>query len=101
MESFIIISIIFVILAVIILMGKGDFLIAGYNTASKEDKKKVNIKRLRLVIAGILILVPLIIGIPFFMGKEDNATAEIIAAIIGIIIAFAGIILANTWCLKK
>ena len=101
MESFIIISIIFVILAVIILMGKGDFLIAGYNTASKEDKKKVNIKRLRLVIAGILILVPLIIGIPFFMCKEDNASAEIIAAIIGIIIAFTGIILANTWCLKK
>ena len=32
---------IFLVLAVIFLMGKGDKLIAGYNTASDEEKQKV------------------------------------------------------------
>ena len=30
----------FLVLAVIILTGKGDKLIAGYNTASEEERKK-------------------------------------------------------------
>lgn len=46
----------FVVLGVVILAGKGDFLIAGYNTASKEERDKVNIKRLRLLIAVLLFL---------------------------------------------
>ena len=45
----VIMSIIFIVLAIIFLMGKGDKLIAGYNTASEEEKSKVNIKRLRLL----------------------------------------------------
>ena len=41
------------VLGIIVLAGKGDMLIAGYNTASKEEKEKVNIKRLRLLIGGL------------------------------------------------
>lgn len=101
MVVLIIIDIILVVTGLIILMGKGDFLIAGYNTASKEDKKKVNIKRLRYVLAGILFLVPLIISMPSLLGMEDNVTVDLIAAICGNIVAFAGVVLANTWCMKK
>ena len=52
----IIIASIFVVLGIIVLAGKGDMLIAGYNTASKEEKEKVNIKRLRLLIGGLLVV---------------------------------------------
>ena len=31
------------IMGLIILSGKGDMLIAGYNTASKEERERVNI----------------------------------------------------------
>ena len=38
-------AIAFIVLAVIFLMGKGDKLIAGYNTASEEEKGKVDIHK--------------------------------------------------------
>ena len=36
----IVLAIIFIVLAVVFLMGKGDKLIAGYNTASEEEREK-------------------------------------------------------------
>ena len=43
-------------MGIVILVGKGDNLIAGYNTASKEEKSLYNIKRLRGLIGGLLVL---------------------------------------------
>ena len=59
MTALIIIDIILVILGIVILMGKGDFLIVGYNTAKKEKKERVNVQRLRWVIAGLLFMITL------------------------------------------
>ena len=52
----IIVAAILLIMGIIILIGKGDNLIAGYNTASKEEKEQYNIKRLRGLIGGILLV---------------------------------------------
>jgi len=65
-EIFIVcLAIVFFIIGIVILIGKGDWLIAGYNTASEEERKKVNIVRLRIVIAiicwlsaGFVLLIP-------------------------------------------
>ena len=76
----IVFAIMFLVLAVIFLMGKGDMLIAGYNTASEEERKTIDIKRLRIVMAKNSLL----------------AAAGIFLAII-----FVGIIIANTWTKKK
>jgi hypothetical protein len=43
----IIIAAILVIMGVVILIGKGDNFIAGYNTASEEERAQYNVKRLR------------------------------------------------------
>lgn len=58
-------AIVFFIIGIVILIGKGDWLIAGYNTASEEERKKVNIVRLRIVMAiicwlsaGFVLLIP-------------------------------------------
>ena len=48
-----IISLIVLVLAVIILSGKGDNLIAGYNTSTKEEKETYNIKRVRICIGRL------------------------------------------------
>ncbi|MBR5856505.1 MAG: DUF3784 domain-containing protein [Bacteroidales bacterium] len=41
-----------VAMGVVVLSGKGDWMISGYNTASSEGKAKYNLKRLRLVMKG-------------------------------------------------
>ena len=97
--EYIVIAIILVIFGVIILIGKGDFLVAGYNTASKEKKQKVNVKRLRLVIGGFLIIVALTLSLPFLIGNGENTRTITIITIV--VMTIVCLLLANTWCIKK
>ena len=62
-----IISLIVLVFAIIILTGKGDNLIAGYNTSTEEDKKKYNIKRVRICIGGMLLILS-----PIMLMFADN-----------------------------
>ena len=80
--------VLFVVLGGIILSGKGDCLIAGYNMAGKEEREKVNIKRLRLCAA----LMPLLSL--FLMGGLTFAVIILVAS-------FVVVYLANTWAMKK
>ena len=93
----IILAVLFLIMGIIILIGKGDNLIAGYNTASKEEKSQYNIKRLRGLIGGLMIVLAPMMFLP---GKESLATS---GAFVGltIILTIVVVILANTWAKKK
>jgi len=51
------------IISVVLLIGKGSFLIAGYNMASKEVKAKYNEKRLCRVMGSGLSVVTILIAI--------------------------------------
>ena len=94
----IIVAAILVITGIIILIGKGDYLIAGYNTASEKEKAKYNIKRLRGLIGGFLILLaPLLL---LTLGKE-TVTAVGIFVSLTLVLCFLVIILANTWAKKR
>lgn len=94
-----VLAITFIVLAVIFLMGKGDKLIAGYNTASEEERKEFNIHRLRLLMAIISVLTAGFCCILPIIGKEKENVVG--AAFVFIIITFVFIILANTWAKKK
>ena len=87
-----IISLIVLVLAVIILLGKGDNLIAGYNTSTKEEKVKYNIKRVRISIGGMLLILS-----PIMLLFADN-----FVVLIAIIppLSILSVILANTWAKK-
>ena len=51
------------ILTVVLLMGKGSFLIAGYNTSSKEEKQEYDEKKLcRVVGGGMGVITLMLIG---------------------------------------
>ena len=91
--------VILIIMAIVIMLGKGDFLIAGYNTASKEEKEKYNIKRLRFLISAILLVsvVYAVLMIPF---GQDVVGALTMTAVL-VVLTFAVVILANTWAKKK
>ena len=83
-------------LGCLILMGKGDGLIAGYNTASKEERDKVNIKRLRLLVATLLFLCAVLMPLSALEIMGGIAFAFII-----FIASFIVVYLANTWGMKK
>ena len=87
-----IISFIVFVLATIILMGKGDNLIAGYNTSTEEDKEKYNIKRVRICIGGMLLILS-----PITLMFADNFI--ILIAIVPPL-SILSVILTNTWAKK-
>ena len=96
---FVPIALMLVALAIVILKGRGDVLIAGYNTASKEEQEKYNIKRLRIVVAGMLLFVLAMIFLAVCFDDITGITLDILPVLlIGVV---AGIIIANTWCKKK
>jgi len=88
-------------MAVLILSGKGDGLIAGYNTASEEERAQVNVKRLRLVLANVLILAAVAIPMPVLMGRQNDVRLHLCMGGGIMVIALVTVILANTWCRKK
>lgn len=98
MTTQIVLAVILVVMAIVILAGKGDWLIAGYNTASKEEKETVNVKRLRLIL-GILLLI--IVPLLFMLGDHSDKTSALIFAGIVIVLTTVAVILANTWAKKK
>ena len=84
------------ILALVILVGKGDWMIAGYNTASPKEREKYNIKRLRIVLSVLMVVTALFVlsmlyTPPYLIGL--TAQLWVIACIVGVI-------LANTWAKK-
>lgn len=94
----IIVAAILLIMGIIILIGKGDNLIAGYNTASKEEKSQYNIKRLRGLIGGILVvLAPMML---LLLGKESLA-ATLSFVVLTFVLCIVMVILANTWAKKR
>ena len=95
----VVMSIIFIVLAIIFLMGKGDKLIAGYNTASEEEKSKVNIKRLRLLMAVICVITAGYVSIQPIIVNDHAVQIGAFFAFFLVMIVF--VILANTWAKKK
>jgi hypothetical protein len=93
--------ILLVTLSIILLMGKGSFLIAGYNTASKEEKEKYNVKRLCRIMGGGLSLIAIITAIDvYFKGDLPKYLQWIMPwGLLGVIAAM--LILSNTICRKR
>ena len=90
---------IIIVLCVVILVGKGDHLIAGYNTASEEKQRQYNIKRLRLVVASICFFTILACWVPLL---TDNPIVKMYSIpMLTFSILCIGLILINSWCKKK
>lgn len=82
--------------AIILFTGKGDILIAGYNTASKEEKEKCNIKRLRFLVGSIYILLACLIAL-----RDMDIMGLGLFMVSTMLLVIVTLILANTWAMKK
>lgn len=91
------------IFGIIVLIGKGDFLIAGFNTASEEEKDKYDRKKLRLLVGGLCILAAIMCGPVHILLARSEASATLLKISTGLAFLAAGavIVLANTWAKKK
>lgn len=94
----IIVAALLLIMGIIILIGKGDNLIAGYNTASKEERAQYNIKRLRGLIGGLLVaMAPMMMLLSCEPSTEKVWSFSALVFVVCIIV----VILANTWAKNK
>lgn len=88
-------ALLFVLLGGVILLGRGDWLIAGYNTASGKEKERVHIGRLRVLVGGLLLYVAVLLPILKFYAVWWFPSIPILVGV------FPVIILANTWAMKR
>lgn len=88
---------VFALLSIVFLMGKGGFLIAGYNTASEEEKAQYDEKKLCRVmgIGMTVITISLIIASLY---DEKAAVIMIGGIVVGMIIILMG---TNIFCKNK
>ncbi|MDD7794361.1 DUF3784 domain-containing protein [Clostridium sp. 'White wine YQ'] len=88
----------FLVLTITFLSGKGGFLIAGYNTASKEEKAKYDEKKLCRVMGIGMGVITIVLAIPAIL--KDNTPNFYIGLMIAVImITIIGIlVVTNTIC---
>ena len=96
MVSAIIASVVSLPLALLIAVGKGDALIAGYNTATDKERACYRVERLRGVIAVFLLLVAGVFWLPVIVGKE----LFVLSVLLMTVSTLVTVILANTWAKK-
>lgn len=90
-----VLAILFALLAVPLLMGKGAWLIAGYNTANKEEKSKYNEKKLCRTMGAMLAVMAILTGLLAIIDTEQFAIVYGVLLTIAIVI---GIVYANIGC---
>lgn len=88
-----------VLMGAVIICGRGDWLIDGYNTASPAYKARMNKKRMRALVASILWMAALLVGGVAWCADMPSVTAMLTAAFI--IYVIVAIVLVNTWATKK
>lgn len=96
MVTCLVLAAIFALLAVLIAVGWGDWLIAGYNTASKEERSHYYRGRLRVVMSSVCAAVAILIAVDGLCGINEIAITFTIIAVVVL-----ALILANTWAKRR
>ena len=97
-------TIVLLLIALLIRVGKGDKLIAGYNTASEQEKAKYDIVRLRRVICWCLCLIAVTLWLPNLaqaLTGHAKSAVYIIWSLLILVVIVGTLIMAKTWAKKK
>lgn len=95
------VMIIFAILSVVLLSGRGSFLIAGYNTASQKEKARYDQQRLcRVMGTGLGCITVSFVFLFAFQHQLSDRWIEFEIQFV-IVVVIIMIVVANTWCKKK
>lgn len=88
-------------LSIIWLLGKGEFLIAGFNTTSKEKRQQYDVKRLCRVMGGGFSALTIIMGISTYYKFELPTTIDWLIPWGCLTTIAVMVLLANIVCRKK
>ena len=86
----------FVILGVVFFCGKGSFLIAGYNTASPEERAKYDEKALCRAMGGMMFACAACFGVLMLSDALDSLTLMWIGLVLFFVVIIGGVIYMNT-----
>ena len=89
------------VLSIILLMGKGSFLIAGYNTSSKQEKEKYDVKKLCRVLGAGLGIITIISVVNLYYNYNLPRSIQWLIPWGYFIVIVAIIVLGNTFCKKN
>ncbi len=95
-----IVGILFAIISAVLISGHGENLIAGYNTASREEKNKYDTKKLCRVVGTGIALITLMIFIMAIWEAVLPAFFSTVFFVITVIDCIVIIVLSNTVCKK-
>ncbi|WP_203364634.1 DUF3784 domain-containing protein [Bacillus sp. REN10] len=86
----------FLVVSIFLLMGKGSFFIAGYNTASAESKSKYNEEKLTKFMGKLMLLLSFCMLFWIFDCVYNSKLAFYIGLILFLFISAGGVIYMNT-----
>ena len=96
-----IVGILFAIISIILISGHGVNLIAGYNTASREEQSRYDAKKLCRVVGIGMAVITLMI---FIMAIWENVLPAFFSTVfifVTVVDCIAMILLSNTICKKR
>lgn len=93
-----IIALILAFFGVIFALGKGGFLIAGYNTNSTKDKAKYNERKLNSCYSVFCFVLALFVGIVGIVNPKDFTYTGLLFAIVYTILLY---VVTETYCKNK
>ena len=85
-------SFVVLIIVTLILLGRGDWLISGYNTSTKEERSKYNIVRLRVLTSVSMLLLLIFVWLFEILDVGNIVYSSVILSI-----AIISAILQYTW----
>lgn len=97
-----VISLLVVVVAVVIMLGRGDDFIVGYNIASKKTRDMYDIRRVRVIVGVLLMLIAMAlpaIAAMLIMGYKELVMTTL-PAIVFVLIA-ATFTASHLWAKKK
>jgi hypothetical protein len=97
-----VISLLIVVVAVVIMLGRGDDFIVGYNIASKKTRDMYDIRRVRVIVGVLLMLISMAlpaIAAMLIMGYKELVMTTL-PAIVFVLIA-ATFTASHLWAKKK
>ena len=91
---------VFAVISIVLLSGHGAGLIAGYNTASEEQKKKTDPKKLCRVVGGGMAVITVLLLVMAVGANVLPASFEWVFVTVTLADCAVMVVLANTICRK-
>lgn len=88
-------ALLFFILGIFLFCGKGSFLIAGFNTATAEEKQKYNQKKLCRAVSIVCLVCAVMLCIMAYLGYRVETGAMKEADMLGFAFAFVFIVVMS------